>query len=332
MIKLAITTALVFSALPAFAGPGACVQTLIAIQQSAHGGWLKGVAPSLVRGVKGHNDVVLLQRKDGSYVVNEGAKFYSLPIQRPLPGKSGLLTSKSNEKSQRSHSLLPTEAARLITPQGNEVDLHFFGTAESQVAILRARGNDQAGLESILDSVKRGDVASDVITEKTAKELEMCDNEKSGSVGSLTTAVADIVRGPGELTAAENESSKKRMLRANLEDLKEQKKGRQAEMAELESLRKKMAANDSSLGATKLTLHDLPSADVEKVLSEVSTTFSEKMAESEISDTDRAEIKKECGDEIKLPERKPTASEKLKAAACDSMSSPQKEICELVFK
>lgn len=336
MRKLAIPVLAAFTmtllSLPAFAGPGACVQTLIAIQQSAHGGWLKGVAPSLVRGVKGHNDVVLLQRKDGSFIVNEGSRFFSLPVQLPLKGKGSLLTSTLGEGSIRKHSILETQAARIVTPQGNEVDLHFVGTDESKVPVLRSRYDDQASLESAIDSTKRGGEAANNLAEKSIQELKLCEEGTGNNVGSLVGSIGDIVRAPGQATAAETDSAKKRGLQNAVEEFTAQKKASQAELAELDKLAKQMASNETSLASNKLSLYDLPTKDVDAVLAEVTNAFSDKMSDNTISDTDRAEIAKECGDGVKLPERKATATEKIKASICDGMPAGQKQVCQMVMK
>ena len=317
---------------PAFAGPGACVQTLIAIQEVAHGSWLRGVVPARVRGVKGHNDVILVQRKDGSYIVNEGAKFYSLPVTRPLPAKAQLLSAHSTGNSGRSFSLYDTEGGRIVTPQGNEVDLHFFTVKDAHVAVMRGSQDDRAYLASAEESTKSSFTSLDHLEATKKEELAICEKGNEDRVGNLGDAVASILKRPGDESPEDVKAAKKRILKTSIDEIAETRKARTAELAEIASATKKLESKEAALSSSKLTLFDLPASDVSGVLSEVSATFSEKMADDEISDTDRAEIKKECGDDVKLPERKATSSEKIKAGICDSLPAPQKTVCSMLMK
>lgn len=323
-MKCLVALLLLLIAHPAVAGPGACVQTLIAIQEAAHGGWLRGVVPARVRGVRGHNDVILVQRKDGTYVVNEGAKFYSLPVAHPLPAKAQLLGPRS--------ALYETEAARLVTPQGNEVDLHFMSVKDARVAVLRGSQDDQAFLASAAESAKDSFSSLDKREAEKKEELRICEKGTEDRPGHLGEAIASIIKLPGDASPEELKAAKRKGLLSSLDDIAETRKSRQKELAQIVKATQQIKVSEASLSATKLQLFDLPSSDIDGVLSEVSSTFSEKMADDEISDTDRAEIKKECGDGIKLPERKLTSAEKVKAGICDSLPAPQKAVCALVMK
>ena len=61
-------------------------------------------------------------------------------------------------------------------------------------------------------------------------------------------------------------------------------------------------------------------------------TYDEAYSLRRIEMTLQRWAEKECGDGIKLPERKLTSAGKIKAGICDSLPAPQKAVCALVMK
>lgn len=309
------------------------MQTLVPILEAAHGGWLRGVLPARVKGVLGHNDVVVFKRKDGSYVLNEGAEIYNLPVANLsyTPGK--ILSEQKVANGTGSYALYDTESVRLVTAQGNEVDLHRLKVGDASTHLIRGRNDDSAFLAGAGDSLDIKKVALERLIDRRESELkELCQESGSPSVGSVDKFLGGVLPALSSVTTPTDVQSKKRMAEEAIKEFKVQQEANKAEVQRIQKLASQLQTPNAALKSVKIMKPGLAPAEMESVLAEVITEFTAKMADKDVSDTDRDEIKRYCGDQVTLPERKLTTSENLSRAVCENLSGPQKDLCLKAIK
>lgn len=308
----------------AFAGPGACVQTLLQIQEAAHGKWLKGILPSRVPGVRGKNDVVLFALKDGSHVLNEGANFYVLPLEKLTFGKGKLLTNRRGNNLDGNYGLADAEVARLVTPQGNEVRLHRLRMEQASALVLRGDSDDQARLKSASESLAmKQHSLENLIKDRRAKHAEICAEINSSSQPSLAKLAGAVITPLNAITGSGDLQAQKLGTEKDIKDFRESQVERQKEHAAVQELAKQ--AQSMTPPTTKIDEPPVLPKVAETILAEVTEQFLERMKETFISPTDRKEIHTYCGDSVKLPESTGTDAER--NVTCDQLQGPQKQIC-----